>query len=795
MPNPQLAGDKFIQQRAVGAELRRNVADLFDETTLMLPGLHLGIPPDRLTASMLTSSETAHQVQGTTSNETLPYYVLFFFSGFPALLYQIVWQRALFAIYGVNIESVTVIVTAFMLGLGLGSLAGGRLSSLKRLPLLATFGTIELGIGTFGFFSLGLFHQVARFTSGASTTQTGLVTMCLLVLPTLLMGATLPLLVAYFVRITKNVGESVGTLYCVNTFGSATACFAAAFFVMRYLGESGSVRLAAALNAVVGMSALLLHRLPAQRQRKDDVAENAANSPAAPMLPFAVAILLSAVAGFISLAYEIVWYRLYSFVSGGRAACFALLLGFYLAGIACGSLAVGDYCRDKLRKVPALALPALGALIVWAGVASFMVAPALANAATHVPYIFTFPLVFIGASLLGSAFPLVSHAAISPTGQAGRKVSYMYIANIAGSASGSFVVGFILMDHWPIRTICLALLAVATLAAAGLLLLQPSHAKRYTITGIAAALLVALGSGQLFSNLYEKMLYKRTIAPDMAFRHVIETRSGIVTVSQDGVVFGGGVYDGRFNTDLLHDANGLFRPFALSSFHPNPSEVLTIGLASGSWAQVLANNPDVRHLTIVEINRGYLELIPQYPIVASLLHNPKVDLAIDDGRRWLVRNPGRRFDVVVMNTTYHWRAHSSNLLSVEFMNLVRSHLKPGGILYYNTTGSPEALLTGVTAFPYSLAVWNTLAVSDHPIRIDRLRWEANLAAYKIDGKPVFDLANPAQRTSLKAITSIVDTLGSYHPDILFTMEWGDSIRKRLRGQRLITDDNMGTEWQ
>src|SRR5438067_8761445 len=93
----------------------------------------------------------------------LPYYVLFFFSGFPALLYQIVWQRALFTIYGVNVESVTIIVTVFMLGLGLGSLAGGKLSTRKGLHLLLAFGLIELGVGVYGAMSLSLFHRVASY--------------------------------------------------------------------------------------------------------------------------------------------------------------------------------------------------------------------------------------------------------------------------------------------------------------------------------------------------------------------------------------------------------------------------------------------------------------------------------------------------------------------------------------------------------------------------------------------------------------------------------------------------------
>src|SRR5690349_17751913 len=150
--------------------------------------------------------------------------VLFFVSGFPALLYQIVWQRTLFAIYGVNIESVTVVVSAFMLGLGLGSLAGGRISRIPGAPLLLLFGGAEIGIAAYGIASLPLFHWVAGFTAGAPPVQTGLLAFALVLIPTILMGATLPLLVAHLVKLSGNVGTSVGILYFVNTLGSAAAC-------------------------------------------------------------------------------------------------------------------------------------------------------------------------------------------------------------------------------------------------------------------------------------------------------------------------------------------------------------------------------------------------------------------------------------------------------------------------------------------------------------------------------------------------------------------------------------------
>src|SRR5215469_2817336 len=119
-----------------------------------------------------------------TATMEIPVYLLFFLSGFPALIYQIVWQRTLFAIYGVNVESVTMVVSAFMLGLGLGSLAGGWLTRNPRVPKLLVFGAVELGTAAYGLASLPLFHAVANLTAGAPPFQTGLLSFALVLIPT-----------------------------------------------------------------------------------------------------------------------------------------------------------------------------------------------------------------------------------------------------------------------------------------------------------------------------------------------------------------------------------------------------------------------------------------------------------------------------------------------------------------------------------------------------------------------------------------------------------------------------------
>jgi spermidine synthase len=741
------------------------------------------------------------------------WYLFFFFSGFPALLYQIVWQRALFTLYGVNIESVTMVVTAFMLGLGLGSLLGGFISRYRHLPLLAVFGAVELLIATYGVISLKLFHWAANLTAGSTPLGTGLVAFSLVLIPTALMGSTLPILVSYTVRFSHNVGRSVGALYAANTLGSAAACFCAGLFLMRWLGQSGTVALAAGFNAAVGATVLVwqfvtrravgdpIANLPDSLVTHDPTSKtdrgpsNLTTSDNEFGMSFAAALLASGIAGFVSLGYEIVWYRLFSFTTAGLAKSFAFLLGAFLAGIAGGSLATNRICSKVTH--PQSFIRILVAAVFGANLLGFLVGPILFALVVRVSYLWTLLPIAVAAACLGAVFPMLCHISMPPDERSGSRMSYLYLSNILGSALGGYLTGFVLMDTLPLRQVSVVLALLGLGLGTGLLLKAKLRTGPFigaASAALAGALFVLLASQPLFNGMYEKMLMKDKYVSGAQFGSVVETKSGVIAVTQTGTLFGGGIYDGRFNVSLVNDSNGIQRAFALSYYHPNPKEVLMIGLSSGSWAQVIANHPQVRHLTIVEINPGYLRLIPQAPEVASLLQNPKVHIDIDDGRRWLIRNPGRKFDAIIMNTSYNWRSNASNILSTDFLQLIRQHLNPGGVDFYNTTESDEALATGVKVFPFGMRLANFIVVSDTPLKLDANRWLDVLLHYNIDGKPVFDVSREDHRRRLSEVMSMITTMDRDVPGFFFTLESAARIRTRTAQVRVITDDNMGTEW-
>jgi predicted membrane-bound spermidine synthase len=189
-------------------------------------------------------------------------HAVFLVSGFTAVIYQLIWQRVLLTLYGANTETVTVVVTAFMLGLGVGSLLGGELSRTSRSPL-RVFAALELGVGVCGIVSLPVFEWVNGWTVELPPVAGGFVVFLLLLVPTAFMGATLPILIAHTARHAASVGRAVGSLYAINALGSALGAGAAIVVIFGALGQQGSIFLAAALNLAVAVSAAGLARTPA----------------------------------------------------------------------------------------------------------------------------------------------------------------------------------------------------------------------------------------------------------------------------------------------------------------------------------------------------------------------------------------------------------------------------------------------------------------------------------------------------------------------------------------------------
>ena len=497
-----------------------------------------------------------------------------------------------------------------------------------------------------------------------------------------------------------------------------------------------------------------------------------------------VTTLVAAVGGYLALSHEIVWVRVLSFTNEGRPETFGSLLAAYLSGLAIGSWCAGRICRDPAGDGH---LPRVGVVVSLGALAAFLVAPAVAAlvADCSLPVTATLPAFALASGVLGLSFPLLCHYGIPADEQAGARLSYVYFANIVGSTLGSLLTGLVLLDVLSLRDLNLVLAAIGI--AAGALLMLPARRRAVAIVASIAALGFVIGAAPtLYDDIYEKLLYADEYPRRPSFEAVIEGSGGVVTVTRDGTVYGGGSYEGIANVSPLpeDDENRVLRAYLLAAFHPHPREVLMIGLGSGSWLQVLANHPDIEHITVVELNAGFVEAVRRTPSLASALTRPHVEIIVDDGRRFLARTD-RRFDVVVMNTIVYWRAYASLLLSREAMELVRQRLVPGGVLYVNTTMSTAAQKTVATSFDHALRYQNMLIAGDQPIVLDPRRFERKLDAWRIDGRLVLPPTRPAAALDLLREQ---DWRGGP------TWEERAAILARTTNDPMITDDNMATEW-
>jgi spermidine synthase len=701
---------------------------------------------------------------------------LFLVSGFSALIYQVVWQRVLFATFGINSESVTVIVSVFMFGLGIGALGGGWIQQRFPSRLLQIFILLEVLIGLFGLISTDLIRWTGATAGAASALDLVFWTYLVLALPTMFMGATLPVLVAWLEGYVQNIGKSVGYLYAFNAIGSAMAAFVTVQLLFGLFGQQVSVYIAAGCNFLTALAVWDESRRIRARTGMVTSAPvpETGNASGAAVVSRGFAYFALLAIGYIALSQEILWYRLVSFMLGSCPSAFGLLLSAYLVGMAIGALRARRHCEADARAVGYLA----AALLAAAGL-FYVAAPAVALVAAWQGKYAAASLAFLAiggvAYLTGAVLPVLVHLSASSA----RSMSHLYFANIVGSTLGPLLTGFILLELFTLQQ-NIAIVAALTLLLVLVLAWQvPGQFRRLASMTAALGIAGAACYPFAFRAYLENLQFGET--PHQAFKTVLENRSGILTVAArpDGdAMYGGGMYDGRFNLDPLVNSNRIDRAYMIAGLHRDPRNVLEIGLSTGSWAKVLSTYNKVESIEIVEINKGYPAIMAGYPEIASVLQDPRVTLHIDDGRRWLRRHPERKFDLILMNTSYSWRSNMTNLLSVEFLQLARQHLKPGGVIYYNATGDANVKYTAAHVFKHVRTYHSFVAASDTPFDITAEERRANLLRFAgTDGKPVY-LRDEAHAQALLKLSK--ESLG---------------IPKPRAGQLVITDDNMLSEFR
>jgi spermidine synthase len=676
-------------------------------------------------------------------------------TGASGLIYQVVWFRLLGTIFGVTVYATSAVLAAFMAGLALGSLLAAHLSDRLRRPLLG-YGLAEVGIGLIGLGSLPLLESlqplyrllVLQWQEAVPLLATGRFVLAFLVLvvPTTLMGATLPLVVTGTAAVSPAVARNTGLLYAGNTSGAILGAFGAGFFLLGSVGLTGAVALAAAGNLAAGVVWVVLgSRVAAATSRPHLPASPTPTVLPAPERRVAGVVLASyAVSGGLALANEVIWTRVLAGIFPGTTYAFTVMLCTILGGIALGSWLVSPLvqrcanwaliyagCQLALAATTLLSLVALaslwtfeGSLRQWLGATELL---------TEEPaFMALLALLALGpaATMMGVTFPVAARVYLATSTHVGDRVGRIYAANTLGAIAGSLLGGLVVVPLFGAeRALWLTAGGSALLALVVLLVVPLAWRRR-------ALLATAGGTVLLLVALLTPRLYERLDATDPRGEQTVWLREGAdVTVRvarspDQGLVLylnSEGQASSHPTMANYHATLGLLGVL----LHPAPREVLTIGLGGGVTAGAASLRQGVT-VTVIELHEAVMEAARWFrPVNFGVLERENVRFVVDDGRNYLLLTD-RRYDIILADIIRARNAGAANLYAVDYYRLARQALSDDGLMVQWVDDTvPEytyrlLVRTFLDVFPESTLWFNgTLLVgSKRPFRLDPVQVNA-----------------------------------------------------------------------
>jgi spermidine synthase len=680
--------------------------------------------------------------------------VTFFVSGFSALLYQVVWQRLLGLFSGSDVRSVTIVVSAFLAGLGVGSLIGALIADRydsRRAVLL--FGWCNLGIALFALLSRFLYYDLLflRFHTLAQAPVTLLaIAFISLLWPTILMGLSLPLLSKAIVRHVDAAAGRISLLYGVNTVGAGVGALAAGWYLVGVYGYDTTLHIGSVLSLLVGATALLI---AAGFPRDDAVRPASANTghrANVRQVPGEVWLwcLLVFVSGFIAISLELIWFRILDVSLKSNAYTFAYLLAFYLLGDGLGSL-VGIRFLPYLKAPRRAFLWILGLVALYSTVAVWAAALLVTRYEPLALYVaqtegltsisretplsswliyLVLPLIIMlpPALLIGFYFPVVQKAVQTDRRAVGQRVGFIKVANIMGNAAGGIVTGTVLL-HYLGTAGSLRLIGLLGIVFAAVLLLErPVQRARFLATRAPAAVLAALLllTAVIFPSGPQLWGWLHGAGPGDFFI-VAEDATGVAALrrpadpSQPAILFANGQSQATIPFLSLHGFLGALPALV----HPQPERILIIGIGSAGTPYAAGVNPATRHITAVEIVGSELDVLRIYAgheggqPLSRFFADPRYRIVIGDGRRELALT-GEKYDIIQADAIRPTGSHSGLLYSREFFEAVSARLAEGGIMA-QWRATPRVEATFVSVFPYVVNVGNFVLLGSHrPIVYD-----------------------------------------------------------------------------
>mgnify|MGYP005839578215 CR=1 FL=1 len=652
--------------------------------------------------------------------------ILFFASGFTGLGYEVLWGRWLHSIFGASAWAVSTILAAFMAGLALGSYLGGHLRTTSKLNPFLIYGLLELGIGiyaillphilNFSEFIIGkyAFNLIIHYT--LYNVIRFILCLLIILIPTTFMGATLPLLTEYISRKASEPIKWSGYLYGVNTLGAFIGCFSSGFFLIPNLSLAITNYVFITINLIVGLTATTFTLF---YEKKNELIELSTSHStkledknAKKDIIYICIIFIFLINGIFNINYEVLWTKALNLIIGTTTYAFTVMLSIFLSGIAIGSIIISKQI-DKIKNK-------WGAIFFIQFLISFWViaSPILIN---KMPFIYLKMLILFGKTwlssliikiflcsilmfpltlLMGAIFPLGFHIAFKDRETLKEKVADLYCINTAGGIVGSFLAGFILIPligiELSLKTT--ALMHIITIAIA-LILASVRHKvlafkKTYISVGAIIMIIIALVAHWDIKILASGVYFQPENFIDEKGKISLKEKMNLVHIPfhYEGVA---GIVD-VLETPAEYRALAInAKPVATSNFydyrvqrllgilplllHPNPENILVIGLGTGMTSGTGAIDPKSKEILIIEINKGVIKASNLFTLWnLNVLKQANVKSMIEDAMHY-IKFTTKKYDIITSDPIHPFVAGSGNLYSSEHYNESIKKLKEGGI--------------------------------------------------------------------------------------------------------------------
>jgi spermidine synthase len=633
---------------------------------------------------------------------------LFLVSGATGLLYEVAFSKLLAYVFGATAYAVSTVLSAFMAGLALGAHFGGRNAAKVGRPLMA-YGALEMVVGAVCALSpaaLSLLTQayvaLARAAPGSLAIVTlarAALTALVVLVPTVAMGATLPLLSRVVAGVREGSGSAgrLAGLYAINTAGGAAGALASAYAILPALGVRGTMKAAALANVAIGAIAFFTGRAGAPEAPHPTRVEDAPEAEGAPVDhaehdagPESLLLGLAFASGFLVFAAEVVETHLLALLIGNSAYAFGLMLAVFLVCLAVGAARAPAFAKKHGagalgRGLAAAALSLAITLPLWD-----QLPRVFTFAGKHVASwegreacraLAAFAILALPTLWMGTTFPLLLQR-IAGRPDVAARVGGLTVANTLGTIAGSILTGYALLpalgSQGALRLVAVAFALAALAAARG----QATERRRSLIVGGAAvAVALLLPRWDMARMTSGANVYFTTGPPPDSIEMVREdVHGGVTTVARRAgisTMYTNGKFQGDDGPEM--PAQRRFAHFP-SLFVRSFDRALVIGLGTGTTLGTIASYPWKR-VDVAEISPSIVEASRRFfaPQTLGALDDPRVHLDLNDGRNVLLV-ASEPYDLVTIELTSVWFAGASSLYSREFYDLVRARLAKGGVL-------------------------------------------------------------------------------------------------------------------